>query len=337
MLLYELITKRYLTERATSVLYHFTQIEKAANILISKQFRLNSSYARDDEYLNGVKDSSKRPFYLSTARTPQSSFIRDRKYIMFGVIFDLNGDWFNNHGYRVKPVDYFQGTSPEKKEHEDRVFSKDPVIKFKGNDLIRSVHIYMKQRGGEPEPNKVLHMLVASRKSGIRTYVYDDFDAFLLQNTAKSIDLKTVVAELKSALKWSKYKYRDTIGDRQKQNNIVNDRNTKINLAAIRNLILAKKPEDLNKETIWLFDRTIRDRRYGAGHIKTLFKTILSSPNPEYGRKLLQLVKASKIPPNEIFEKLSQKWIGLSYMVDTKSGVNPYTKNIPTPDEESIF
>lgn len=323
MLLYEFTSP--LNERATAILYHYTKIDAAAKILSTKQFKLTSSYPNDDEHLNG-NNELRTPYFLSTARTPYNAFMMIRQHIDIGVIFDLNGDEFNRRGIKVQPVDYFQGASPEKKEHEDRVFSKEPTISTE--KLITGVHIFAKSL--MIEPRSILTVLVESAKSGIPTYIYDDFRAFMLQNKAKTLNLNQVIEALKVTLKHGNN------GNKQ-STEITDNLNAKIQLRAIHNLITAKQPDDLTPETIWIFDKTLYDQREGAQDVKSIFRKVMQAPNQAYGKKLIQLVKSTGIPFNQVFEKLANKWFGLSYMVDTRSGKNPFVASPKTSDEDSIF
>jgi hypothetical protein len=327
MLLQEIISKRIIKERATTVLYHYTKIENAVNILKTKQFRLSSSLPQDQESSLVSKKHEGKQFYLSTARTPQSAFIRGRSKENNAVIFDLDGDWFNRNNYTVKPVDYFSGTEADKKEHEDRVISNDPIIKL-NNNLVKSIHLYIGNI--EYSPKLILQFISDSKKYGIQLFAYYDFKAFILQNTKKSVELRQVINDLKE---YTPYQQSDPDAEITPKNKIIDDKNARLKLKAVYELVKAKKPEDLSDTSVQILEDAILQNP--TNDLRILFNSIMIAPNSEYGKRLLQLVKATKIPMKDIFNKLADKWMGLSYMIDTKSiskKKSPIMKRIPSED-----
>ena len=89
----------FITERATSILFHYTSIEHARSIVKSGLFQLAS--------VTGAKSEESyappgHPFFLSLTRTSHGDY---HNYVGTGaVLFKLNGDWFNSR-YIVKPID----------------------------------------------------------------------------------------------------------------------------------------------------------------------------------------------------------------------------------------
>lgn len=293
-----------LFERATSVLYHYTKLESAVDILTNKEFKLASSFAKDEEQLIPGEKNAWKAYYMSTARTPTSAFIRGKALSnQWGVILKLNGDWFNQNGYTVKPVDYFN-TDADRKEHEDRVISKEPTIKFDGSDLIESVHILVKSM--RPVAQQIMKLLIACKKANIPFFVYDDGNNWLVQNTEKALSNEKVIQSVKDNLD-----YNNDIPVKHG-----NDRNTKIIAGAIYNLLKAKQPSDLSQAAIFIFDRYMYHNP--EEDMKDLLHQVLNAPNKEYGKRLLQAFRATKLPANQIVKTLTNKWMNFSYMVDTK-------------------
>ena len=82
-----------LTERASSILYHGTSKDKANRILKQRNFKFSEG---QDQY---IKDK-KFPYYLSTARSPQSFFYLSRLFST-EVLFVLDGEWVNRQNYLI--------------------------------------------------------------------------------------------------------------------------------------------------------------------------------------------------------------------------------------------
>ena len=81
----------FLIERATSVLFHYTGTSAALKILKSGQFELASITGNKSEEVYAPKD---HPYFLSLTRTTLGDYHR---YVgTGGVLFKLDGDWFNS-------------------------------------------------------------------------------------------------------------------------------------------------------------------------------------------------------------------------------------------------
>lgn len=180
-----------LLENVSSIVYHYTSLDSAMKILSEKRFKLVPALGTDSEEKLGTH----KFYYMSTARGKTADYTLHNVYKV-GVTFVLNGDWFNQR-YVGKPVDYWErmwlrsreaGSKDRYSEMEDRIFSDEPYINMKNmSDAILAVHVLYE----ETEPSHRLKNIVSTcLKNKIPVYLYDDKDAFILQNKRKSIPIK---------------------------------------------------------------------------------------------------------------------------------------------------
>ena len=107
----------------------------------------------------------------------------------YGVIFVLDGNWFNNH-YVSKPIDYWENRNPQSGHHrdseaEDRVFSKEPTIPIGG---VVAVHVLADPDQYHSHGNAMVReLLIAAKTKGIKTFLYRDFNAWANLDTRKVI------------------------------------------------------------------------------------------------------------------------------------------------------
>ena len=176
-----------LNERATDIVYHYTTIGPALNILKSGEFQLSSVAGSVEQDINPKGHN----FFLSTARSKGGDY--HSRVGDSAVMFVLNGRWFSDR-YPVKPVDYWAGFSiaGRNKEAEDRIFSKDPTMPI---DPVTSIHVLLKEQNPFASA-KTRQFLIRAKTLGIPTYLYKDESAWRLQNTAKAVS----VAQMKSEL-----------------------------------------------------------------------------------------------------------------------------------------
>lgn len=196
--------KEILYERATDVLYHATGITSARNILRDGVFKLTPSTGSQVERKYEVPG---RPYFLSTTRSRVGDYHRYAGSAR--VMFVLNGDWFNLKGYITKPVDYwYSGKTPDElkrgewrqidpgnkkpmwsyspertSESEDRIYSETNTIPI---DAVTAVHVYIREYD-ERLGAVIRQILIDAKKRGIKTYLYNDENAWRLQDTRKSL------------------------------------------------------------------------------------------------------------------------------------------------------
>lgn len=171
-----------LNERATSVVFHYTSTGAALKILQSGNFELASVTGNSSEEDYAPKGY---PYFLSLTRTPTGDYHR---YVgTGGVMFKMNGDWFNSR-YIVKPIDYWNSAwlksdGTRTRESEDRVFSKEPSIPM---TPVTEIHILLKEQNEYRSP-QTRQLMITSKKRDIPVYLYTDESAWRLLNTRKSV------------------------------------------------------------------------------------------------------------------------------------------------------
>jgi hypothetical protein len=176
--------QHFITEGATDVLYHKTSVSAALDILKSGEFKLSSSIGSDTETGMVIKGM---PYYLSTSRSKVGDYHRDTGDS--AAMFVLDGQKIASK-YKVKPVDYWErmwlATSDRTRESEDRIYSKSNVM---STESVTELHVLLKkQRDNISEI--VRQLLIASKTSGIKTYLYNDESAWRLQDKRKALQAK---------------------------------------------------------------------------------------------------------------------------------------------------
>jgi hypothetical protein len=176
--------KEIITESLSRVAFHYTNIANALKIIKTGQFELSSKLGGIEQQY-GPKGYN---YFLSTTRTSTGNYHRSRAS-SYGVMFVLNGNWFNNH-YISKPIDYWENRNPQVSHHrdseaEDRVFSRDPSIPIGGVDAI---HVLAVVDGSNAHGNAMVReLLIGAKTQGIKTYLYSDFNAWASLDTRKAI------------------------------------------------------------------------------------------------------------------------------------------------------
>jgi hypothetical protein len=187
----EFIIEDIVTEGATSVLYHYTNIQPALKILQSGVFELTSSLGNKSEEKMAPKGYT---YYLSTTRSKVGDYHRYAG--SSAVMFVLDGDWYGQR-YPVKPVDYWermwQYSSERTRESEDRIFSKEPNISVGG---IRAMHVLLKEQQEHRSP-ATRKLLLLAKKKDIPAFLYTDENAWRLQDTRRSLSIKQAEPVLK--------------------------------------------------------------------------------------------------------------------------------------------
>jgi len=180
-----------LTERATGVLYHYTGTAAAMKILRTGQFELASVVGTKSESDYAPKG---HPYFLSLTRTTLGDYHR---YVgTGGVLFKLNGDWFNSR-YIVKPVDYWNGAwlhsdGTRTRESEDRVFSRESSIPIAA---ITEVHVLLKDQDEFRSPY-TRQIMILAKQQGIPVYLYTDEKSWRItdkRNTLKPSQAKSLL------------------------------------------------------------------------------------------------------------------------------------------------
>ena len=182
----------FLTEGATDILYHYTAIESALKILTNGEFELSSVTGNPSEEQYAPPGY---PYFLSTTRSRVGDYHR---WVGTGaVMFVLDGQWLQQR-YPVKPVDYWERSwlhsgGSRSRESEDRVFSRDPTIATGG---VKMIHVLLKEQHENRSP-EVRKLLILAKRLDIPAYLYDDEQAWRLQDTRKAITVGQAASLLK--------------------------------------------------------------------------------------------------------------------------------------------
>jgi len=172
----------FLAESATAILYHYSSVGAASEILTTGVFQLSSTTGTRSEEQYAPAGY---PYFLSTTRSRVGDYHRYTG--SSAVMFVLDGTWLNQR-YKTKPIDYWERSwqhsgGTRTSESEDRVFSKTPEIPIDG---VTAVHVLIKEQQEYRSP-KVRTILIAAKKRGIAAYLYTDEAAWRLQDTRKAV------------------------------------------------------------------------------------------------------------------------------------------------------
>lgn len=241
-----------INEGATDILYHFAPTDAASSILKDGVFKLSNALANRFEMGLTQRDF---PYFLSTTRTITSVYHRGEQ----GVMFVLDGKKINQR-YHVKAINYYSkprdfysdypnvetNRSKDQAEAEDRVFSKSSTIPI---DVIMEMHVYCRRSSNSKNP-MVRGLLLNAKIKGIKTYFYDDYDAWQLLNKRKSLPITNKLVN--GRLKGKHYYYKDT--SRQYQSKL----KSKKLIKGYAELIFKNNYDDLSDEAKSILNNTPR-------------------------------------------------------------------------------
>jgi len=161
-----------LTEGASSLIYHFTYINKVINILNHNTLNLTSKIGSSPD------DLDSKYYYMSFTRSKSSKLGYGAKFNFEGAVRMTFDGRKLNQKYKVKPVDYWQypktpqsmnQTSSD--EMEDRLVSDDNSIP-NANKYIMSIDILMGESG-------IDESIITNCKSlGITLNLFDNKETF---------------------------------------------------------------------------------------------------------------------------------------------------------------
>lgn len=177
---------RELFESISKQVYHYTRLGAAADIIANGEFMLSSTVGSGyEKELN----PDKYPYFLSTTRTKLGGYHRDPG--PDAVMFVMDGDWYNRR-YKGGPVDYWgdRQSNIKPSEAEDRIFSKEPSIPTGG---VIAMHVYLnpdKSRSFTHTARLARKLLIDAKTKGIPVYLYNDSNAWIQQDTRKTVSIK---------------------------------------------------------------------------------------------------------------------------------------------------
>jgi hypothetical protein len=181
-----LIKRLYESVSPLRTFYHISEMRNIGAIVESDIFSLSPIEEIDDvtAHFEGYSN------YMSTARTPSSSYIQDfikSSYPESSCIIELDGSKLSDDGYKIVPFNYydFVRTSQNKKlnnlkEQEDRILSKKEYIP-NFSKYIKAFHIPARPTilsSFKP----IINRFYETRKP---VYVYDTPDDLKILNRVK--------------------------------------------------------------------------------------------------------------------------------------------------------
>jgi hypothetical protein len=164
----------------SNIVYHYTNLRKASDILKDDKFNLTFALSSNDR----LKPDTKY-YYLSTTRSRIGNY-HEGSYI--GVLFRLDGRKLQDN-YKGNPVDYwgreFRKVSPTKNEMEDRIWSDTPEI-APATKYIDEMHVFYDTKYSK-DPKGLRDLLIQAKRKNIPYYIYTDKKAANLLDKRKAI------------------------------------------------------------------------------------------------------------------------------------------------------
>ncbi len=177
-------------EGISPIIYHVTNIPSLVSILETDKFRLTPDIASSAETEH--RADKNKVYFLSTTRHKLGGF-----GLTMGsraVTLMLDGKKLGQR-YSGGAVDYwgadFRKLDPVKSEAEDRIFNSKRYID-NATSYIKEVHIYMDLGKPEERPiviQKTRQLLIELKKQKLDYWVYDDKQAYILQQKTKKVKI----------------------------------------------------------------------------------------------------------------------------------------------------
>lgn len=178
-----------LMEKGSPILFHYTGISNALNMVNSG--KINLTYASGSDR----RDSSKgKAYYFSMSRIRHSGYNHGSPWD--AVLFEFDGSKLGSK-YQIRPVDYWgyswdlQRTSPIADEQEDRLFSHDQEIPL--YPYLKSINVYVRPEGHrdfkEDNLKRAKFIKKKAEENNIPCFIYNDLNAWRTNNRRKAVDL----------------------------------------------------------------------------------------------------------------------------------------------------
>jgi ribosomal protein S15P/S13E len=202
-----------LNEMLTDLVFHFTSLRNAENIMKTGRLKLTPSIGTGaEDYLK----SGDRVYYISLARSRTADYTVQGAY-REGVVFNMNGQYFNRH-HRSRAVDYWERMWAHRtkdgrtSEMEDRLFSDKPFIDLDLSKAFSGIHILVKDDLVSFQVMSAINIVKIAKQNNIPVFVYDDKNAFIIQDTRKAMSVTTLVDMYKKSEKKEPYSGRENRG-----------------------------------------------------------------------------------------------------------------------------
>lgn len=194
-----------IVEGITDIVYHYTNVPRALDILQQNQFRLSTSVGTSSDH-----NEKGQPYFLSLTRSRLGAY--HAKAGTWGAMFVLDGRMLG-YQHSGSPVDYWQmGGTPDADESEDRIFSDKPIIK-NAISYIKELHVFhdnwFEQNFDDRQAVIYRRLAIICKSKGVPFYFYSNAQDWRLQNKKNAIPLSDKVMQAKHREKPSKsYRWR---------------------------------------------------------------------------------------------------------------------------------
>lgn len=301
----------FIQEGFSSILYHITNEEAMLGIVGQNKLRLTSMI--DDTQANVLdphKLKSGKWYYLSTARTTSSSFIKDHVGIS-NVLLVLDGDKLKTK-YSGAPVDYYafdgsrtlKGTQKpymyEFSEQEDRIYSKTQYIDNASNYISEIRLNINSQYNSFFSFESVKHIRDFGKKHNIPINYYVTSSSFLLGRNNVPLDHPKGRFEEKEIVTSEKAGY-------------LSKDKFDLYLGIFEDLVYLKTLSGIRDKKTKEFIETIDSRSFDESHnyLKRMFSDLRRELNlkhsPETYHKFLKTMKTTTI--DDFIDKIIYKWL----------------------------
>jgi hypothetical protein len=192
ILLENIYDKILILEKGSPVLFHYTGISNATNMMNTG--KINLTYMVGSDRTNMSKGKA---YYFSMSRIRHGGFKHGSPFD--AVIFEFDGTKLGSK-YQIRPFDYWgyswdlQMTSAIADEQEDRLFSHENEIPL--YPYLKSVNVYIKPTDdksyNEDNFKRAKFIKKKSEENNIPCFVYNDLNAWRTNNRKKSIDMESI-------------------------------------------------------------------------------------------------------------------------------------------------
>lgn len=172
--------RQLLHERVSQNLYHATEFYRGVLIVEQDKFLLSEAYGDDINHNSGYK------YFLSTARSMSSDFIKYTAGEGHSIAFMLDGDRLSQN-FRIDAVDYM-GRSfklQDRSEKEDRVLSNKPSIQV--SRYCKEIYCLLDEQYMIPESDEMKFKQYAPEIAP--TWIFSNENDFLNLRKNKALKL----------------------------------------------------------------------------------------------------------------------------------------------------
>lgn len=294
---------------ASDVLFHITSISNAVGILLRDRFELKPVEGSEWE-----EKLTKGKFYLSTARSLQSSYVQ-KTLGSYSVVLKLDGRKLS-HKHAIKAIDYWQSNDGENaddklyrrknsNEMEDRVLSD--------KQFIEPAHIYISEV--HVRTNNKRQMMFALKKQALLRKIpifFYQSDSDLLSLGRKAVDVKFGKQDIQDKESAEDKEYRRKRDVRTFRNSMLR-RWLEVYQTPIKTKKVWDTAKTLNKEhgyraySMLQYSDAISSFRADLHNAKSVAYGT-SSKEREHLDKLIAIMRGNKQTPEEFIKQLRDKW-----------------------------